>query len=155
APRRAGEVDDESRAPQAGDAAREECVRRSRERVGAYRLRDSRGFPLDRVPRCLRRSIARRDPGAARRPDELGLVGEAPDRVRDSSTLVGHDTADYVEPLFHEERLEDVPARVLTYSCVDAVGDREHGRLHAGSFDLETSRTASISIAASTALAMS
>ena len=58
--------------------------------------------------------------------------------------VVRNDAALDVEPLAREELLEHVAARVLANAGVHAVGDGEHGGLHAGSFVFSTSRTSSI-----------
>ena len=70
AARRAGKIDDERASVHAGDAAREQRVRRLRDRVGADRFRDPGRFAVDHRARRLRRHVARRDAGAAGREDE-------------------------------------------------------------------------------------
>ena len=59
------------------------------------------------------------------------------------------------KPSAAQQLLEQVAARVLALAHVDAVGDRQHRRLHAGSFVFSTSRTSESSIPSSTAFAMS
>ena len=57
-PGRPRQVDDERRSPKPGDAAREQSVRRARERIRADRLRDARRLAIDR--RCASPPASRR-----------------------------------------------------------------------------------------------
>jgi hypothetical protein len=146
------QIDDERRADDACDAAREQAVRRLRDRVRAQRFRDTGGFALDDVARRLGRDVARRDPRASRRQDELRLGGERPERSRDLLALV-RDRAPYdVEPVRLEQLLEQVAAPVVARSGDRRVGNRQDGRPQ---FVFSSSRTSPITISLSIALAMS
>jgi hypothetical protein len=137
AARRSGQVDDERPASNSGDPARQEAMRRLRDRVGADRLSDPGREPLQHRRRSLWSDVARAKPRAACRQDEPRLAGELLDRFGNCVTLVGDNSAHDVEALAAQQLVEQVAARVLAFAHVDAVGDRQHRSLHAGSVGSE------------------
>ena len=101
------------------------------------------------------RDVAGRDAGPAGREDQRRGLRELDDRRRDLARLVGNDPALDVVAVGGEQLGEQVAARVLARAGDDAVGDREHGRLHTSSFVFSTSVTSAMTISLSIAFAMS
>ena len=83
------------RAPgrRAGDAAREQAVRRLRDRVGAERLGDPRRLALEHGARRLGRDVARGETGAAGRQHDCGASRRARGSPPRSLALVGNHAA--------------------------------------------------------------
>ena len=87
--RRPGKVDDEGRPAKPRDAAREQRVRRPRERVRANRLGDARRLAIEDAPGRLGRHVARREAGSSRcQYEQRAGVGELVDRGRDHRRVV-------------------------------------------------------------------
>jgi hypothetical protein len=152
---RSGEIHDERRAGDAGDATGEEAVRRLRDRVGADCLRDAGRLPVEHLARGLGRDVARREPRAARRQDEPRARDELAQRGDDPVVLVRHHTPLDLVALAAEQLLEQVAARVVRRAARDAVGRREHRSSQTGSFVFSSRRTSATTISLSTAFAMS
>ena len=125
------------------------------ERVGADRLRDPGRLAVDHRARRLGRDVPRRHAGAAGGEHERRGPGELDDRLGDLPRLVGNDPALDLVAVGGEQLREQVAARVLPRAGDDAVGDRQHGRLHASSFVFSTSVTSAMTISLSIAFAMS
>src|SRR5262249_47281845 len=143
-------------AAHAGKATGEERVRRLAAGVGADRLRDPGSDPVE--DRCgrLRGHVAWRDTRAAGRQHEpCTRLRELLDRARDLGALVRDAPPLDCMPPAAQELVERVAAPVFARAAMDTVRDGQHGRLHSGSLVFSTSRTPSIVISLSTALAMS
>ena len=153
----AGQVHDERAPANAGEPAREESVRRLRDRVGTDRLGDPRRGALEHGYRCLGRDVAETEAGSAGREDEVRpVVGEAGNGVGDRVALVGNHPPDDVVAVAGEELHEQVAAPVLPLALGDAVGDGEDGGSHStGAFVFSTSCTSPTTMSLSIALAMS
>ena len=153
---RAGEIDDERRTDDARRTAREQPVRRLRDRVRPQRLRDPRRLAVEHVARRLGRDVARREPRAAGREDERAPSRELADRRGDLIALVGNDPPLDVVAVGAQQLLERVAASVLARPGDDPVRDGQHRGLQAtGSFVFSTSTTSTMRIPLSTAFAMS
>src|SRR5436190_4096466 len=155
AARRAGEVDDQRPVADARDSAREQAVRRLRDRICANRLRDPRRRPLKHLGGRLGRHVAGAETGAAGRQDQNGLFRELHDRVGDGLAVVGDDAPLDLVTLSAEQLRQDVAAAVLPLAGRDTVGDGQDGGLHTASFVFSSKRTSLISISLSIAFAMS
>ena len=128
---RAGQVDDERATEDAGGAAREEPVRRLRDRVRPERLGDPRRLALEHGARRLGRHVARREPRAAGRQHERRRRRRAPRSRRRSRRP---------RPARRAARRRSRPprsssARVSPLASVrlparHAVGHRQDGRVH-------------------------
>ena len=149
---RAGQVDDERAAEDAGGPAREKPVRRLCDRVRAERLGDPRRLALEHGARRLGCHVARRNPRPARCQNERRLSGKLLDRGCDLVRLVGDNAARDVVAVRLEQLCERVAARVRGLAPRHAVGHREHGRVHRLIFS--TSSTSNV-ICLSIAFAMS
>ena len=75
------------------NAAREQAVRRLRDRVGADRLRDPGGLALEHRACRLGCDVASGEPGPAGGEDERRLARKLHDRRRDLLSLVGYQAA--------------------------------------------------------------
>ena len=138
---RAGQVDDERRADDAGDAAREQRVRRL---ARARRRESPRAIPgasrSITVARRLGRDVARREPGAAGREHEPRVVGElARSRRRSRRRSSGTTGARRRSPSPRAAPRAGRRSRPRASPARDAVRDGQHGGLHTGSFVFSTS----------------
>src|SRR5512145_2204716 len=114
-------------------------------------------FPVEDTQRRLRRDVPRGEAcsSCCQNEQRPGLVDESPDGGLDLSGIVGYDDSDDVVALLTQKPVERISTRVLSNACVDAVGDRQDRRVHAGSFVFSTSSTSPIVMPLSTAFAMS
>ena len=152
---RAGQVDDERRPADTGDPAREQAVRRLRDRVGADRLGDPRRRTIEHLHRRLRGDVARTEARSARGEHDLGVVRQGNDRVGDRVALVRHDPPLDLEPLdgrSSSRRSPLVSSRVPSETPSETVST---AALTPCSFVFSTSRTPSTTISLSIAFAMS
>ena len=100
--------------------------------IDTARMCSSRpAWPVDDPRRGLRGDVARGEPGAAGRQDEVGGGGELPQRLLDLVGLVG-DGAPLgdVESRACEAVDEKVAAQILAGAGRDTVGHRQDGRPH-------------------------
>ena len=153
--RRAGQIDDQSRAAQPGHAAREERVRRTAERVRAYRLGNALRLAIEHASGRLGRDVARCEPRPARGQHESRSRCELAQRLLDLSVVVRDDATSHVESLVGEQLRQRVAARILASPVVHAVRDRQHCGIHDGSFVFSARCTPSTDIPESIAFAMS
>src|ERR1051325_4093052 len=125
---RAGEVDDQSLPPRAGDAARQPGPGEVWRRAGPQRLRDPGGRPLQHGPGRLGRHVPFGESRAAGRQDDVHIARVRPtgEHARDAIALVGHHTAqrDLVAPI-PRPRDDRIAGRVGALSQRAQIGDRE------------------------------
>ena len=152
ATRRAGQVDDERVADDTCDAARQESMRRLRDRVSAERLGNARRLALQHRARRLGCHVARSEARPARRQDDSGRRGKLFDRSGDLVGLVGNDAPLDVVSVRAQQLVEHVAARVVGRAARDAVRNGQDRRVH--SFTFSTSSTENV-ICLSIAFAMS
>jgi hypothetical protein len=152
---RAREVDDERAPGDPGGPAREQPVRRLRDRVGAEGLGDAGRLTVEHVAGRLRRDVAWGEPGAARREDQPRGRRELAQRFGDLLPLVRDDAPLDLVPVARQQLRQQVAAPVLGLAARDAVADRQDGSLQTVSFVFSTSETSPIVIALSIAFAMS
>jgi hypothetical protein len=153
--RRAWEIDHKRRSAHAGEAPRQQSVRRPAEGVRANRLRKPGNLALHDRGGCLRSDISWRHTSPAGCKHQLGLVSELLDRRCDLASLVGHDaTRDFVA-LDLEQLLQKSSTLVRPLATRNAVRDRQDGDSQTSSFVFSSRRTSVRDIESSTAFAMS
>ena len=155
AARRAWEIDHERRSAHAGEAPRQQTVRRAAEGVRSNRLRKPGNLPLDHRRGRLRSDISGRHASPARCNHQLGLVSELLDRRRNLASLVGHDATRDLVALDLEQLLQKSSTLVRPLATRNAVRDRQDGGPQTSSFVFSSRRTSVNDIESSTAFAMS
>jgi hypothetical protein len=154
-PARAREVHDQRRPVRARHAPRQQRVRRALRGVGADRLGQAGRLPLEHVARRLGRDVPGRETGPAGGEDEARSTRELCERRRDRLAIVRDDAPLDLEPLGPQELVEQLAAAVFAAPLGDAVRDREDGGSQTASFVFSSKRTSPMTMAESTALAMS
>ncbi len=154
--RRAGQVHDKSVYPEALRLRAKAGVRCPRDRVRSDRLGETGRLAVDDGARGFRSHVARSEPRSSRcHYEQRSCVRQLHDGRGNQVCVIRHDAAHDVELVVAEKLLQRVAARIVAYPCMNTVGDSENSRPHAGSFVFSTRRTSSMTIALSTAFAMS